>query len=86
MTERTGETEAGTGGCSSSTRTVCPLRADKDVVLVPKNYESYCGAAAEQLQQFGEHKKLIRCGYEMDEGSFLYLEERIRRAQEEKPI
>ena len=60
--------------------------ADKDVVLVPKNYESYCGVAAEQLRQFGEHKKLIRCGYEMDEGSFLYLEERIRRAQEEKPI
>lgn len=60
--------------------------ADKDVVLVPKNYESYCGAAAEHLRQFGEYKKLIRCGYEMDEGSFLYLEERIRRAQEEKPI
>ena len=60
--------------------------AAKDVVLVPKNYESYCSAAAEQLRQFGEHKKLIRCGYEMDEGSFLYLEERIHRAQEEKPI
>lgn len=59
---------------------------DKDVVLVPKDYEKYCGNAAAALQRFGEHKKLILCGYEMDEGSFLYLEERIRRAQEEKPI
>lgn len=59
---------------------------DKDVVLVPKDYEKYCGSGAAALQRFGERKKLILCGYEMDEGSFLYLEERIRRAQEEKPI
>ena len=59
---------------------------DKDVVLVPKDYEKYCGSGAAHLQRFGERKKLILCGYEMDEGSFLYLEERIRRAQEEKPI
>lgn len=59
---------------------------DKDVVLVPKDYEKYCGSGAVHLQRFGERKKLILCGYEMDEGSFLYLEERIRRAQEEKPI
>ena len=58
---------------------------DKDAVLVPKNYESYCSASRE-LRQFGERKKLILCGFEMDEGSFLYLEERIHRAREEKPI
>ena len=60
--------------------------ADKDVVLLPKDYEKNAGAAAQSLQRFGERKKLIWCSYEMDEGSFLYLEERIRRAQEEKPI
>ena len=60
---------------------------DKDVVLVPKGYEKYCSeSATAALQQFGEQKKRISCGYEMDEGSFLYLEERIRRAREEKPI
>jgi len=60
---------------------------DKDAVLVPKNYEAYCTAASAQaLQRFAERKKLITCSYEMDEGSFLYLEERIRQAREEKPI
>lgn len=59
---------------------------DKDAVLVPKDYEKYCGPGFHALRQFGERKKLIWCSYEMDEGSFLYLEERIHRAQEEKPI
>lgn len=59
---------------------------DKDAVLVPQEYEKYCGSGMEALRRFSERKKLIWCGYEMDEGSFLYLEERIRRAQEEKPI
>jgi DNA-binding transcriptional regulator YhcF (GntR family) len=60
--------------------------SDKDAVLLPKAYERYAGNGTENLRQFGERKKLIPCDYEMDEGSFLYLEERIRRAQEEKTI
>lgn len=59
---------------------------DKDAVLLPKAFERYAGTATEKLQQFAQTKKLIPCEYEMDEGSFLYLEERIRRAQEEKTI
>lgn len=60
---------------------------DKDVVLVPKDYEKYCSRPEEsRLQSFAAHKRLISCAYEMDEGSFLYLEERVRRALEEKPI
>lgn len=59
---------------------------DKDAVLLPKAFERYAGAAGEKLQQFAQRKKLIPCDYEMDEGSFLYLEERIHRAQEEKTI
>lgn len=59
---------------------------DKDAVLVPKAFERYAGTAGEKLQQFAQRKKLILCNYEMDEGSFLYLEERIHRAQEEKAI
>lgn len=60
--------------------------ADKDAVLLPKTYERYAGGGAEALRQFAETRKLILCDYEMDEGSFLYLEERIRRAQEEKTL
>ena len=59
----------------------------RDAVLVPKDFEKYCSDSVRQLlTRFAERKKLITCGYEMDEGSFLYLEERIRRTQEEKPI
>lgn len=60
--------------------------SDKDAVLLPKAYERYAGNGIEKLRQFSERKKLIPCDYEMDEGSFLYLEERIRRAQEKKTI
>ena len=61
--------------------------ADKDAVLTVRDFEQYCTPEiARQLQHFSENKRLISCSYEMDEGSFLYLEERIKRAQEEKPI
>lgn len=61
--------------------------ADKDVVLVPRDYEKYCSSLeASRLQHFADRKRLICCAYEMDEGSFLYLEERVLRALEEKPI
>lgn len=61
--------------------------AGKDVVLLPKDYENHCCAEArQQLADFAARKRLIPCAYEMDEGSFLYLEERVRRALEEKPI
>lgn len=61
--------------------------ADKDALLVPRDYEKHCLAPTlQRLQRFAEHKRLIPCSFEMDEGSFLYLEERIQRALEEKPI
>ena len=60
---------------------------DKDAVLVPRDHEKYCSEPVREiLQRFSERKKMISCGYEMDEGSYLYLEERIRRAQEKKNI
>lgn len=55
----------------------------KDAVLVPKNYEKYCDAhTADCLARF--EGKLIECSYEMDAGSFLYLQEKTRRILEEK--
>ena len=58
---------------------------DKDVVLVSADFERYCDSAdAKKLSEFGKHHTLIRCAYEMDEGSFLYLEEKLRTLREEK--
>ncbi len=58
---------------------------DKDVILVPKNFEKYFGnEAAEEIKNFkGE---LIECYYEMDEGSILYLENKIKRLLNDKTI
>lgn len=56
-----------------------------DAVLVPINYEKYfTSVAAEQLSHFKGN--LIECYYEMDEGSLLYLEAKIKRLLEEKTI
>lgn len=58
---------------------------DKDAVLVPKNYEKYCDVTtAGYLDRYDG--KLIECSYEMDAGSFLYLQEKTRRIVEEKTL
>ena len=58
---------------------------DKDAVLVPRNYEKYCDVAtAGYLDRY--EGKLIECSYEMDAGSFLYLQEKTRRILEEKSL
>ena len=59
--------------------------ADLDAVLVPKSFEKYCNPeTAEKLRAFEKTAKLIRCAYEMDEGSFLHLEEKLRAIREAK--
>lgn len=57
----------------------------KDAVLVPKDYEKYCDVqTAGYLDRFDG--KLIECSYEMDAGSFLYLQEKAKRILEEKML
>ena len=57
----------------------------KDVILVPKAYEKLFGRElVSQLQRF--QGALIDCAYEMDEGSVLYLETKIRRLLNDKRI
>jgi len=57
----------------------------KDAVLVPVDYEKYCSAMmTEKLRRFGG--ELITCYYKMDEGSVLYLEEKVRRILEKKSL
>ena len=58
---------------------------DKNAVLVPKDFEKYCTEqVARSLQRF--RGRLIECAYEMDEGSVLYLEEKIKRILESKTV
>lgn len=57
----------------------------KDALLVPRNYKKYFSTEInEKIKKFkGE---LIECYYEMDEGSVMYLETKIKRLLEEKTI
>ncbi len=58
---------------------------DKDVLFVAEGYEKYFGAEeTELLSRF--RGQLVECHYEMDEGSVLYLEVKIKRLLEEKNI
>lgn len=57
----------------------------KDAVLVPRDYERYFNArTVEALRRFDGER--IDCHYEMDEGSVLYLETKVKRLLEEKSI
>ena len=57
----------------------------KDVILLPRHYQKYFDAqTVEKLKKFkGE---LIECYYEMDEGSLIYLEAKIKKLLGEKTI
>ena len=58
---------------------------DKTAVLVPDEVEKYADEAAmDMLSVFAQANKLIRCSYEMDEGSVLFLQEKIARLREKK--
>ena len=57
----------------------------KSVVLVPKSYEKYFSAGAVEILR-GFAGDLVECYYEMDEGSVLYLENKIKRLLEGKTI
>lgn len=57
----------------------------KDVVLVPKSYEKYFSAEVVGLLQRFDGV-LIDCYYEMDEGSLLYLETKIKRLLDDMKI
>ena len=57
--------------------------SDKEIVLVPQFYERYCSAKEAELLN-GFLGRAIECSYEMDEGSFLYLQEKTKRLLAEK--
>lgn len=69
----------------SSDLDVDTFLADLDAVLVPKSFEKYCSQeVAQKLREFEKNGKLIQCAYEMDDGSFLHLEEKLRILRDAK--
>ncbi len=70
---------------SVSEKELTEYLADKSVLLVPRFYDKYFSATvSEQIRHF--RGELINSYYEMDEGSVLYLETKIKRLLEEKSI
>ena len=58
---------------------------EKDTILVPKNYKKYFDANT--VKSIAKFKgDVIDCNYEMDEGSVLYLETKIKKIRDEKTI
>ena len=56
---------------------------DTDMLIVPQDYESVCSAAVgHRLEMYAN--PIVRFSYRLDEGSMLYLEERIARIREER--
>ena len=58
-----------------------------DAILLPEGYEKYCSQAdLEQLNRFEQDHPLLLCAYQIDEGSFMYLEDKIQRLQAKQRI
>lgn len=61
--------------------------AGLDALVVPDGFEAYCPAPVLQLlRAFDAEHLLIRCRYQVDEGSMMYLTERIERLRDKKRI
>lgn len=56
-----------------------------DVVLLPRDYAQYCTPEVAHILSQNPEKQIL-CSYEMDEGSFIYLQEKCNRILEEKML
>jgi len=53
-----------------------------DVLLVPANYERFCDPqVADNIRDYARVRTLIQCEYRIDDGSMLYLSDRIKNAK-----
>lgn len=58
---------------------------DKQAILVPEDLESYCSSQVlQQLQHFSG--QIIRCRYQLDKGSLIYLQEKCARIFNSKKL
>lgn len=57
--------------------------AGLSALAVPDGFERYCTSEVlQRLQAFGAKHPLVRCRYQVDEGSLIYLQERIERLRD----
>lgn len=62
-----------------------PYLKDKQVLVIPEDLEAHCSSKVlEQLRHFSG--QIIRCAYELDTGSMLYLQEKCARIIKSKTI
>ncbi len=58
-----------------------------DALLIPEQFEKYASAAElAQLHDFAVKKPLLPCAHQIDEGSFMYVEDKIRRLHAKQRI
>lgn len=51
-----------------------------DVLLLPPNYSKFCSAElASAIVSFGKSKPVIECEYRIDDGSLIYIKDRIEK-------
>jgi len=62
---------------------VADYLAHTDALLLPVDHEKYCDATVQAAIR-GFAGTVINCGYELDEGSFLYLQEKTKRMLKNK--
>lgn len=67
-------------GCADLLQTV-------DAVMLPENFEKYCSVVElEQLYAYEQQKLLLRCAHQIDEGSLMYVEDKIERLRSGQKI
>ena len=53
---------------------------DKSAILVPESYERYADApSVKTVEDFAAHGKVIACSYQIDDGSLMYLKEKLQK-------
>ena len=68
------------GGCAG-------YLAGKEAVLVPENWERYAdGDTIQTLKEFSARGQVIPCAYQIDEGSLMYLREKIQKLRNKEEL
>ena len=68
------------GGCAG-------YLAGKEAVLVPENWERYADRDTIQtLKEFSARGQVIPCAYQIDEGSLMYLREKIQKLRNKEEL
>jgi len=58
---------------------------DYDAVIVPGCYWRFCGDnMIKKIREFSRSKRLVCCDYVIDEGSMLYLTDKIKKIRDQK--